>query len=144
MTVEADLSLLADLVEHGLYSLLRIGQDHGPGGIHHVDAHRASVDHDARLLRQLRRSGAVRQHQAAHGLHAEFARGLEVLDGDVGLGAVCGDARDRRARVVRLSKVLDRAEARQHEHGDPCLLRLLHGCRDQLDVVDGAEAVVEA
>ena len=54
----------------------------------------------------------VGHHQEAHGLQADLAGQAEVLDGDVGLGAVGGDADDRRAEVGHGPDVVGGPDAR--------------------------------
>ena len=72
-----------------------------------------------------------------------FARGLDVLPGDVGLGAMGGDAHAARARLVGVLQVVHGADAGQQQHGHDGVLALLGDRRDPLAVVVGAEAVVE-
>ena len=142
--VEADLCLVADLVDDRLDAGLCVTEDEGTGGVHDVDALGARVGHDACLLRELGGAGAVRQHEEPDRLHPQVACGGEVLDRDVRLGAVGRHPGDRRARVEGLLQVAHGAQAGKQEDGDLRLTRLVHGCRDELHVVDGAEAVVEA
>ena len=91
-------------------------------------------------------SGAdgVAHHQEADGLQTEFAGQPEVLDRDVGLGAVRGDPADRAAVVLGLLDVLLGAHAGQHQEGDLGFLRRLGGDLDQLLLGRLGEAVVEA
>ena len=83
-------------------------------------------------------------HQKADGLQTEVAGEAEVLDRDVGLGAVGGDPADRGAVVVGGLDVLLDAQSGQHQEGD---LGVLGGLRRELDqfLLGGlGEAVVEA
>ena len=73
MAVEPDLRVGSQLGHHGLHSFLRIAEHQGSGRVHAVHALRAGVGHDPGLPGQLGRAGAVRHHQEADGLHAEFA-----------------------------------------------------------------------
>ena len=113
------------------------------GRIGHIDAFGAVAFHQLRLLDQLLDRGHVRHHQEADGVHAELARRLDVLPGDVGLGAVGGDAHAARARVIGVLEVVHGADAGQEQHGDDGVLALLGDRRDPFAVVVRAEAVVE-
>ena len=84
------------------------------------------------------------EHEEADGLHAERPGRTEVLDRDVGLGAVGRDPGDRGAGRVGVLQLVHRAEAGEHEDGDPGLGGLVDGRRDELHLVDLGEAVVEA
>jgi hypothetical protein len=90
------------------------------------------------------RAGPVAQHEEADRLHAQPPRLAEVLDGDVGLGAVGGDPGDRGACLVRPVQVVDGPEPGQHEDGDLGLRRLVDGRPDELESRRPGEAVVEA
>ena len=57
-------------------------------------------------------------HQEADGFEAEFAGESEVLDRDVGFGAVGGDADDGHAGVAAGAHVVHGADAGDHEGGD--------------------------
>ena len=72
-------------------------EDHRAGGVDDVDALAAGVGHDPGLLGEHLGRLGVGHHQEADGLQAELAGQAEVLDRDVGLGAVGGD----RARSTR-------------------------------------------
>jgi hypothetical protein len=87
--------------------------------------------------------GPVRQHQEADGLHAQVAGQPEVLDRHVGLGAVGGDPGHRRAGLAGLAQVVLGADAGQQQHRDLGLPGLVDPGRDQRDLVDQGEAVVE-
>ena len=78
------------------------------------------------------------------GLQAELAGQPEVLDRDVGLGAVGGDPADRPAVVLRLLDVLLGADAGQHQERDLGFLRGLGRQLDQLLLGGLGEPVVEA
>ena len=143
MPVEADLRLVPDLLDERGHPFLRVAEHQRAGRVHDVDALRAAVDHDPRLLRQPFRADPVREHQEADGLHAHVAGGGEVLQGDVRLGAMRRDPRHRSTRIPRHPQVLYSAEAGQQQHRDLGLPRLVHRGGDQLDVVHGGEAVVE-
>ena len=114
-----------------------------PAEFGHIDAFGAVALHQLGLLDQLLGRGHVRHHQEADRVHAELARRLDMLPGDVGLGAMGGDAHAARARVIGVLEVVHRADARQQQHGDDGVLALLGDRRDPLAVVVRAEAVVE-
>lgn len=52
-------------------------------------------------------------HQEADGVHAQIARGGDVLLGDIGFGAMSGDAHRTHTQLVRALQVFDAADARQ-------------------------------
>ena len=83
------------------------------------------------------------QHEEADRFHAELAGLAEVLDRDVRLGAVRRDAGHGRPDGVGLLQVVHGAEPREHEDGDLRLCGLVHGCLDEIELVDLGEAVVE-
>jgi hypothetical protein len=85
----------------------------------------------------------VRHHQEADRLHAEIAGQPEMLDRDVGLGAVRRDPGDGRADLARTTQVVHGADARYKQHGDRGLGGLLDACPDQGELVLAGEAVVE-
>ena len=124
--------------------LLGVGEHERARGVDDVDALGAGIHHDPGLLGELLGRGLVAEHEEPDGLHAERAGRAEVLDRDVGLGAVGGDAGDRGAGRVGVLQVVHRAEAGEHEDGDLGLGGLVDGGRDELHLVDLGEAVVEA
>ena len=79
MSVEAHLSLLADLVDDRLDPQLGVAEHHRASRVDHVDALGAGVDHDPGLLGEHLRRSAVAEHEEADRLHAQLAGGLEVL-----------------------------------------------------------------
>ena len=83
-------------------------------------------------------------HQEADGLQPELAGQPEVLDRDVGLGAVGRDPADRAAVVLRLLDVLLGADTRQHQERDLGFLGGLGRELDELLLGGLGEAVVEA
>ena len=83
-------------------------------------------------------------HEEADGLHAELLGDLDVLLGDVRLGAVHRDAGDGDTELAHLAQVVGQADPGEHEAGDLRLLGGLARLRDQLLLGHGGEAVVEA
>src|SRR5450755_1036633 len=69
---------------------------------------------------------------------------MGVQHADVGLGAVRRDPRDRRADLAGVAQVLDGAEAGQEQDGDLGAARLLHRGRDEIELINQREPVVEA
>ncbi len=143
MAVEAYLGVGADLGHKRGDPCLGVGQDQCARRVDYVDALGTCVDHDPRLPGKLARPDPVREHEEAHGLHAEVARGGEVLDGNVGLRAVRSDPCHRGANVMRMAEVVDGAYTRQQEYGDRGLPSLVDGGGDQVELVDLGEAVIE-
>ena len=113
-------------------------------GVDDVDALTSGVGHDAGLRGQLLRRDGVGHHQEPDGFQAQLAGQPEVLDRDVGLGAVGGDPADRAAVVLRLFDVFLGADAGQHQEGDLGLFGGLGGELDQLLLGRLGEPVVEA
>ena len=94
-------------------------EDHGPGGVDHVHALAAGVGHDPGLAGEHLGWLGVRHHQEADRFQPDLPRQAEVLDGDVGLGAVRGDPDDGDAEIRARLDVVLRAEPGQHQRGDP-------------------------
>ena len=88
-------------------------------------------------------AGHVGHHQEAGDVHAELAGGGDVLGGDVGLGAVGGDADRADAEVVGALQVVDGADAGQQQGGEPGVLQHRCGGLDPLPVGVGAGPVVD-
>ena len=85
----------------------------------------------------------MRHHQESDGLHAEIAGQPEMLDGDVGLGAVRRDPGDASAGVTCAAQIIHGADPRHQEHSDRGLGGLLDARPDQGELVLAGEAVVE-
>jgi hypothetical protein len=142
--VKADLRLRPDLGHQRLHPGLGAGQHERPGRVDHVHALRAGVHHDPRLPGQLGRAGAMAEHEEPDGLHAQVTGSPKMLNGYVGLGAVRSDAGDRRAHFVGVPQILDGAEPRQQQHGDPGAAGFRHRGRDEIELIAAGEPVVEA
>ncbi|MNE55858.1 hypothetical protein D3C80_1507230 [compost metagenome] len=82
-------------------------------------------------------------HQEADGVDAHLGGHADVLLGDVGLGAVGGDADGRHAAVHRHLQVVDRADARQQQGGHLGLLELRDHRAEVFLVAVRREAVVD-
>jgi hypothetical protein len=143
VAVEPHLRLRADLGHHRLNPLLRVAENERTGRVHAVHTLRSGVDHDPGLAGQLSRTGAVRHHQEADSLHAEITGQPEMLDGDVGLGAVGRDPGDRGTGVACTAQVVHGADPRHQQHGNRSLGGLLDARPDQRQLVLPGEAVVE-
>jgi len=133
--VEADLGFAADLVDEGTDPGLSVAEDHRAGGVDNVDALGARVDHDPRLAGEPGWSKAMCEHEKPDRFHAEVARGAEVLDRHVGLRAVRGDPRHRRARVPRFLQVLNRAHTGEQQHGNPRSGGFVDSGGDEVDLL---------
>lgn len=113
-------------------------------GVGDVDAVRAEALHQLGLAGEFGGLGHVGHHQEPGDVHAQFAGGGDVLGGDVGLGAVGGDAHRADPEGVGLLEVVQRADAGEQECGGH---GLVGGARDRLDPLPvgvGADAVVDA
>ena len=82
-------------------------------------------------------------HEEADGFEAEVAGVAEVLDGDVGFGAVGGDAADGGAVVLGDLDVFFDADAGQHEERDFGVLGCVGGDGDEFLFGGFGESVVE-
>jgi len=94
MAVEADLGLVPDLVDQRADPGLRLAEDERAGRVDDVNTLGTAVYHDAGLPGELFRADPVREHEEPDGLHAHVAGRGEVLQGNVGLGAVGRDPGD--------------------------------------------------
>ncbi|MCY1358997.1 hypothetical protein D9M69_455480 [compost metagenome] len=141
--VHAGLGLgIQDRLE-GAHAVADVLHVHGATGVGHVDALRAVALHQLALSGQFFRRNHVAHHQEADGVHAQLAGVLDVLPGDVRLGAVGGDAHDPRAGLVGVLQVVHRADAGQQQGGDPGVADLAGHRLDVFQVAVLAEAVVE-
>ena len=143
MTVEPDLRVVADLGDQRGHSIAHLLEDQRTGRVDDVHALAAGVDHDPCLFRQPLRRLRVRHHQEPDGLQIQVASQSEVLDRDVGLGAVRRDPDHGDPEVGDGADVVLGAEAGQHERGDLRLLGLVDGGGDQRPLVLEGESVVE-
>ncbi len=98
--------------DHGLHFLWQ----QVPGGVRQVDIVGSGLHEDGGLLGQLLRADHMHHHEKADGEHAVLLGVLDVLDGDVGLGAVGGDANGVGAAVPRLLQALDGPDAREQKN----------------------------
>ena len=103
-------------------------------GVGDVDAVGAVGLHQLGLLGQLLGGRHVGHHQEAGDVHAELAGGGDVLGGDVGLGAVGGDADRADAEVVGVAELLDGADAGQQQRGQAGPREVGRGGLDPLPV----------
>jgi hypothetical protein len=71
--------------------------------------------HDPGLTHEVLGRRHVGHHQERRDVKAQVSGGLDVLVGDVGLGAVRGDAHRVDAAVARALQVVDGADARQQQ-----------------------------
>ena len=115
-----------------------------PAAVGDVDAVGAVVLHQLGLGGQRIRGDHVAHHQEAGDVHAEVARGPDVLAGDVGLGAVGRDANRAHPDGMGVLQLVDGADAGQKERGELGVGHDIGHRLDPLPVGVGAEAVVEA
>jgi hypothetical protein len=117
--VDADLGAGIEDVAVGADALAHPAHPQVPGGIGDVDAVRAVGLHQRGLPGQVGRRGQVAHHQEPGDVHPQFARGRDVLGGDVGLGAVGGDPHRADPEGERALEVGDGADAGQQQRGQP-------------------------
>ncbi len=86
---------------------------HRARGVGDIDGVRTVGLQQLRLLNQSLGGIHVRHHEETDGFHAEFFRDLDVLLGDVGLGAVHRDARHGDTEFAHLAQVICQADARE-------------------------------
>ena len=142
MAVETELGLGLEGVAHRRQARLdRVGQQVA-GRVGDVDAVGAIAFHQPGLLHQAFGAVHVRHHQKTDGVHAQLARVADVLLGDVGFGAVGGDANRRHPQLMRHLQVLDGADARQQQRRDLGLLHERDHRAEVFLVAVGREAVV--
>ena len=127
MSVETDLGIVTQFGDQSGYRSATPSSTRAPG----VDALAAGVGHDAACfgddLRRQREWLIIRNPT----VQAQLPRQPEVLDRDVGLGAVGGDPADLSAVVLSGADVVLGAETRQHQEGDLGALRGLGRRLDQ-------------
>jgi hypothetical protein len=88
------------------------------GGIHDVNAIAAIALHEQRLFRENFSRTHVGHHQEADGFQTHLLRHAEVLLGNVGLGALRGDAHHLNTTRHRLFQFFFRADPRDQKCGD--------------------------
>src|SRR6185437_5444622 len=143
VAVEPDGGVVPELGPERLDPLGDLLQDEGARGVGDVDTLAAGVGHDPGLGRQDVGRLGVGHHQEADRLQPDLPGQAEVLDGDVGLGAVGGDADHRGPQVGDGPDVVADPEAGEHQAGDLGPLGPGHRFGDQLPLADGRLAVVE-
>src|SRR5699024_8041667 len=111
------------------------------GGVGDVDALGAVGLHQLGLLGELGGGGQGAHHQEAGGVEPELAGGGDVLRGDVGLGAVRGDAYVGDAGCGGVLELANRAAPWEQERGDGGVPCGAHRGLDQLEVRVPGEAV---
>jgi len=144
MRVDAALRLR---LEHTIIGLEALGDAvHGERAarVRHIDAVRPIAFHELRLRRQRVGRAHMAHHQEAQDIHAEFARGLDMLLRDVGLGAMGCDANRPHAHAIGSLQIVDRADARQEQRRQLRMGQHLGDRADPVPVGMGPEAVVEA
>lgn len=92
MGVDADLGLLVEDVAVGADPVPDVGHGQPPTRVGDIDAVSARVLHELGLGGELSGWCHVGEHEEPGDVHAEFAGAPNVLVGDIGLGAVRGDA----------------------------------------------------
>src|SRR5438874_9645121 len=118
-----------------------IAWQHGPGGVHDIDAIGTVGFHELRLLHKYLWRTHMRHHEETDRLHAKLPGDLEVFLGDIGLGALRGDAYHLCSTLHRLLEFSDGSNARQEEHGDFCSLADVTGFSDELHLLCRREPV---
>ncbi len=89
------------------------------------------------------RCDAVGHHQESDRFQAEFAGQPEVLNADVGLGAMRGDPHDGQADVLDEADVVERADARHHQGSDLGVPGAVDRCLHQQSFVGERKPIVE-
>jgi hypothetical protein len=117
--VDADLGGGVEDVTVGADAVAYPAHPQVPAGVGDVDAVRAVGLHQRGLAGQVGRPGQVAHHQEPGDVHAQVARGRDVLGGDVGLGAVGGDPHRADPEGERVPEVGDGADAEQQQRGQP-------------------------
>lgn len=105
MPVKAHLGVLAEFGDQRGNPVGDAVEHQGAGGVDDIDALAAGVGHDAGLGGQFLRRNRVGHHQEPDGFQAQLAGQPEMLDRDVGLGAVGGNPADGSTVVLRFFDV---------------------------------------
>jgi hypothetical protein len=143
VAVEADLGFRLELLAQQRDARGDVVRQHVSGGVGDVEAVGAVAFHEFGLLEDFFRLDHVRHHQEADGVQPHLAAEHDVLLGDIGLGAVRGDADGGDAAVGGHLKVIDGADARQQQRRDLGLFHQRHHRAQVLFVGGGREAVVD-
>ncbi|CDQ47063.1 hypothetical protein BN1047_04981 [Mycolicibacterium neoaurum] len=130
MTMKTDLRIIAELGNQRRHPISDLIEHQRPRRIHHIHTLAARIGHDPGLGGQLLRADGVAHHQKPDRLQPELTGQPEMLDRDISLGAVSGDAADLPTVVLRFLDVLLGAHTRQHQKSD---LGVFGGLRRELD-----------
>ncbi len=144
MGVDAALGFRVEHAVEGLQTRRHAVHVERAAAIHHIDALRAIALHQPGLGSQGFGLAHMRHHQETDRIHAHFAGQRDMLGGDVGLGAMGGDAHRAHAEIVGALEILLGADARQQQGGEAGAGQLLGDGGDPFLVGVGAEAVIEA
>ncbi len=142
--VDAGFGFRLEHIFQGPEAVADVVHVHGTAGVNDIEAGGAVVFHQLGLFRQPLWGLHVAHHQEAHGVHAQLSGMLDVLPGDIRLGAVGGHSYDACASAVGIVQVVDGADAGQQQGGDFGVFGDFGDRFDPLQVGVGAEAVVEA
>ena len=117
---------------------------HRAAAVSDIDAVRAIGLHQLGLLGQGVGFGHMAHHQEARHVHTHVAGGLDVLLGDISLGAMGRDTHRPHAQIIGALQIMHGADARQQQGGEHAVLQHVGHRADPVPVGVGAEAVVEA
>ena len=143
MGVKADLGVLSHFGHHGSDAVRRVLEDHRTGRVHHVHALAAGIGHDSGLRGQDFRRLGVRHHEETHRLETERPGQAEMLDGDVGLGAVGGNPYDGQTEIGGSLDVCLGAQPGKEQGSDLGPSGRPNGRRHEQSFVSARKAVVE-
>ena len=123
MTVEADLGAWLQRRAHRADPRTDVMRQHVTGRVGDIHAVGAVAFHQFGLFSQSFGAVHVGHHQEAHGVHFQLAGQIDVLLGDIRLGAVGGYADGVDANLAGHLQMVDGADAGQQQGGD---LGVLH------------------
>ncbi|MNO66708.1 hypothetical protein D3C76_575040 [compost metagenome] len=115
MAVEADFGLGLECLAQGSDPGADVMGQQVAGRVGDVDAVGAVAFHQLALGDQALRAVHVGHHQKADGVHAQFSGVVDVLLGNVSLGAVGGHADSIDAQFMGHLQMVDRADSRQQQ-----------------------------
>jgi len=141
--MDPDLGLGLQCLPQGFHPIGCIRDQQGTRGVGHVDAMRSVRFHQLCLLGQRLWRAHMRHHQEPGDVESEVARSADVLLRDIGFCAMGGDPDRADTGLCGILEVVDCADPRDQQRGQPGMLE--HGgCRlDPLEVGVLSETIIE-
>ena len=143
MGVHAGLRFRLEYVVHRLETVGHAVEQQGARGIGDIDAVRAVILHQLGLFGEALGLVHMGQHQQTGDIHAEIARDLDMLLGNIGFGAMGRDPHRTGPRLIGVLQVFHRADTGQQQDGEDGIIDNFGRRLDPFEIGLGAKAVIE-